>query len=140
MKIIIRHLPDSKLTEVNLNAIIANGQYRMEVVVENSGQRIIDAIQSYRSHFIKIDKESGQIMVDPESSQEATDAVKNIIHAAKNQIQEAVAGSTSFVLARIRDSIASPGDLAEKTTHASTLFIAFATNDSEVFQVPSIPN
>jgi hypothetical protein len=42
MKIIIRNVPESKLTETNLAAIISNGQYRMEVVVENSGQSKIN--------------------------------------------------------------------------------------------------
>lgn len=136
MKIIIRNLPESKLSESNLAGIIENGQYRMEAVVENSGQRIVDAIQSYRSHFIKIEKETGHVMVDPESSQEATDAVKNIINAAKSQIQEAVSGSTSFILARIRDCLSHFGD--SKVTTVSPDGVTQPANSTETFQVDII--
>lgn len=139
IKIIIRNLPESKLNEPNLAAIIENGQYRMEVVVENSGQRIIDAMQSYRSHFIKIEKETGHVMVDPESSQEAIDAVKNIINAAKSQIQEAVSGSTSFILARIRDCLSHLGDASDrKTTTSTALTITVGNNDTDTFQAEVI--
>ncbi|XP_055336595.1 uncharacterized protein LOC129587044 [Paramacrobiotus metropolitanus] len=142
MKIIIRNLPESKLSDSNLAAIIENGQYRMEVVVENSGQRIIDAIQSYRSHFIKVEKDTGHVVVDPESSQEATDAVKNIIHAAKSQIQEAVSGSTSFILARIRDCLSTVGDSMDRLPTAAPAVaqgaVTVTGNNNETFQAEVI--
>jgi hypothetical protein len=110
----------------------------------STGQRIIDAIPSYRSHFITIDKDTGNIMVDPESSQEATEAVKHIISAAKSQIQEAVSGSTSFILSRIRDGLSSslndesssPGNNA---TNSPSLTITVSINgSSDTFQAEVI--
>ncbi|OQV22921.1 hypothetical protein BV898_03347 [Hypsibius exemplaris] len=117
--------------------------FRIKVVVENSGQRIIDAIQSYRSHFIAIDKDTGNVMVDPESSQEATEAVKHIITAAKSQIQEAVSGSTSFILSRIRDCLSSNLNDERVNTTATTVgsvmvTVSLGNGSSETFQAEVI--
>ena len=102
IKIILRALPPSPLNEQRLLTIIDAAQYRMEIVVENAGQRINQALQSYRGHLLKVDKDSGELMVDGPSTQQATDVLKNVIQAGQTQIVGTVVAGTSFILAFIR--------------------------------------
>ena len=106
IKIILRALPPSPLNEQRLLTIIDAAQYRMEIVVENAGQRINQALQSYRGHLLKVDKDSGELMVDGPSTQQATDVLKNVIQASQTQIESAVVAGTSFILTRIRSYLA----------------------------------
>ena len=77
VKIILSYelFPLSPPNEQRLLTIIDAAQYRMEVVVENAGQRINQARHSYRGRLLKVDKDSGELMVDGPSTQQATDVL-----------------------------------------------------------------
>ncbi|GAV08439.1 hypothetical protein RvY_18126 [Ramazzottius varieornatus] len=129
IKIILRALPPSPLNEQRLLTIIDGAQYRMEIVVENAGQRIRQALHSYRGHLLKVDKDSGQLMVDGPSTQQATDVLKHVIQASQTQIEGAVLAGTSFVLARLRSYLAGEplADTSSSTLSPHPLTTSLAT-------------
>ena len=102
IKNILRALPPSFLNEQRQLTIIDAAHYRMEIVAENAGQRVDQALHSYRGRLLKVDKDSGALIVDGPSKQQATDVLKNVIQASQTQIEGAVVAVTSFILTRIR--------------------------------------
>ena len=52
-------------------------------MVENGEQCINQALYSYRGHFLTMDKDSGELVVDGPPTQQATDVLKNVIQASQ---------------------------------------------------------